>query len=324
VRFLLRRSGFYLTAAWASVTLAFIIPRLMPGDPATAMFSRFRGRLKPEALDALREAFGFSHAPLWKQYLQYINHTLHGDLGISIGYYPAPVGNVIAGALAWTLFLSGLAVILSFAAGTLLGLVAAWRRGGRLDGVALPVLTLLGAFPYFWLAMAVLFLFGFRLGWFPLRHAYDDALPVGLNVPFILSTLQHVMLPAATVVVATLGGWMLSMRSTVINVMAEDYVLFAQAKGLSEARIVLHYVARNALLPNLAGFGMALGFVLSGSLLTEIVFSYPGQGYLLVRAVKSLDYPLIQGLFLTTTFAVLAANWMVDVAHVWLDPRTRS
>jgi peptide/nickel transport system permease protein len=324
VRFLLRRFGFYLTAAWASVTLAFVIPRLMPGDPATAMFSRFRGRLKPEALEALREAFGFTNAPLWKQYLQYIGHALQGDLGISIGYYPATVGSVIGQALAWTLFLSGLAVVLSFLLGTLLGLAAAWKRGGWLDGIGPPVLMLLGAFPYFWLAMAVLFLFGFQLGWFPLRHAYDDTLTAGLNLPFMLSTLQHVALPAATVVVATVGGWMLSMRSTVINVMAEDYVLFAQAKGLSEARIVLHYVARNALLPNLAGFGMALGFVLSGSLLTEIVFSYPGQGYLLVRAVKSLDYPLIQGLFLTTTFAVLAANWMVDVVHVWLDPRTRS
>jgi len=323
VRFLLRRFGFYLTAAWASVTLAFVIPRLMPGDPATAMFARFRGRLKPQALESLRAALGFTHAPVWKQYLQYLSHALRGDLGVSIGYYPATVGSVIAQALVWTLFLTGLAVIFSFVLGTLLGLASAWKRGGWLDGIAPPLLTLLGAFPYFWLAMAVLFLFGFQLGWFPLRHAYDDQLTPGFNLPFLLSVSQHVVLPALTVVAVTVGGWMLSMRSTVINVMAEDYVLFAHAKGLPEMRIVFHYVARNALLPNLAGFGMALGFVLSGSLLTEIIFSYPGQGYLLIRAVKSLDYPLIQGLFLTTTFSVLAANLLVDAAHVWLDPRSR-
>jgi len=206
VRYLLRHLGLYAIAAWASLTLNFFIPRLMPGDPATAMFSRFRGRLKPEALEALREAFGFTHAPLWKQYLQYLGHALQGDLGISIGYYPATVGSVIGQALVWTLFLSGIAVVLSFLLGTLLGLAAAWKRGGWLDGIGPPVLTLLGAFPYFWLAMAVLFLFGFQLGWFPLRHAYDDALPAGFNGPFVLSTLEHVILPAATVVAATVGG----------------------------------------------------------------------------------------------------------------------
>lgn len=324
MKFILRRLGFYLTAAWASFTLAFFIPRMMPGDPASMMFARFHGKLSPEAMNALRSAFGFTDAPLWTQYFQYLSHIVKGDLGISIGYYPATVSSVIGQALLWTIFLSGLAVILSFGIGTLLGIAAVWKRGGWLDNIAPPVLTLLGAFPYFWLAMASLFVFGFGLGWFPLRHAYDDRFTPSLSWPFIVSVFEHAILPAATVVVVTVGGWMLSMRSTLINVLAEDYILFAHAKGLRPGRIMFQYAARNALLPNITGFGMALGFVLSGSLLTEMVFSYPGQGYLLIRAVKSLDYPLIQGLFLTTTLAVLAANLLVDVVYVWLDPRTRS
>jgi len=324
VRFLLRRLGFYLTAAWASVTLSFFLPRLMPGDPATAMFARFRGRLAPEAIAAMRSAFGFSDAPLLQQYARYLAHAARGDLGISISYYPASVGSVIGQALIWTLFLSGVAVLISFLLGTVLGVLAAWKRGGWLDGALPPVLTLLGAFPYFWLAMAALFVFGIGLGWAPLRQAYDDRLAPAPSAAFVASVFQHAVLPAATIVVATVGGWMLSMRATMINVLAQDHVLYAHARGLSPWRIMFQYAARNALLPNVAGFGIALGFVLSGSLLTEIVFSYPGQGYLLFRAVKSLDYPLIQGLFLTTTVAVLGANWLVDLVAVWLDPRARS
>jgi len=323
MKFLLRRIGFYLIAAWASVTLAFIIPRLMPGDPAQAMFARFKRKLEPEAMDALREAFGFTDAPLWQQYFTYLQHVASGDLGISISYYPASVGSVISTALVWTLFLAGVSVVISFAIGTWLGILTAWNRNGWLDKIAPPILVFLGAFPYFWLAMLFLFLFGFVLGWFPVRHAFSPDLEPGLNLAFMWSVTTHAFLPAGTIVLATLGGWLLSMRNTMIGVLDEDYTLLARAKGLSERRIMFNYAARNALLPNVTGFGMALGFVVSGSLLTEIVFSYPGQGYLLIQAVRSLDYPLIQGLFLTITLAVLGANLLVDIVYVWLDPRAR-
>jgi len=323
MRYLLRRFGFYLLAAWASVTLAFVIPRLMPGDPAAAMFARFRGKLKPEAMEALRAAFGFTGTPTWEQYVGYLGHLLRGDLGISISQFPASVGSVIAGALVWTLFLCGLAVAISFTLGTLLGMVAAWRRGRWFDSVMPPLLTFVGALPYFWLAMLALFVGGFTLGWFPMGHAYEDNLTPGLDGAFLASVARHAVLPAATIVVATVGAWMLGMRNSMMRTLGEDYVLLARAKGLSPARIMFRYAGRNALVPNVTGFGMELGFVLSGSLLTEIVFSYPGQGYLLIRAVQSLDYPLIQGLFLTVTLAVLGANAMVDVVYVWLDPRMR-
>ncbi|HTJ47676.1 MAG TPA: ABC transporter permease [Kofleriaceae bacterium] len=316
MKYLARRLAFYLVAAWASITLAFIIPRLMPGDPAQALFARFHGKLKPEAIESLKEAFGFTHESLWSQYGSYLRHVLTGDLGVSVSYFPAKVGDVIATGLVWTLFLTGFAVVISYALGTFLGIVSAWRRRGWIDRTLPPLFVFLGAFPFFWLAMLLLFVFGYTLGWTPVRHAYGDDFTVW-------SVLTHAALPAITIVIATAGSWMLDMRNTMIGVLGEDYITLAHAKGLHPRRVMLRYAARNALLPNITGFGMALGFVLSGSLLTEIVFSYPGQGYLLIQAVHSLDYPLIQGLFLTITMAVLGANLLVDCVYVWLDPRAR-
>jgi peptide/nickel transport system permease protein len=321
--YLLRRLVFYLIAAWASVTLAFVVPRLMPGDPASTMVARFAGKVSPEVMAAIRQAFGFSDASLPKQYVSYLGHVVRGDLGVSVGHFPAPVREVIGGALGWTLLLTGIAVVISFCLGTLLGAIAAWRRGGWLDSIAAPLFAFIGAFPYFWLAMLALFVFGLTLGWVPVRHAYADGVEPAWSLRFIGSVAAHAVLPALTLVVSTMGGWLLGMRNTMMSTLGEDYVLLAQAKGLSTSRVLFRYAARNALLPNVTEFGMALGFVLSGSLLTEVVFSYPGQGFLLVQAIRSLDYPLIQGLFLTITFAVLAASAIVDVLYVWLDPRAR-
>jgi peptide/nickel transport system permease protein len=321
--YLLRRLGLYAVAAWASITLNFFIPRMMPGDPASAMAARFRGQLQPEAIAALRESFGFTDAPLIVQYFTYVSHVMTGDLGTSISNFPASVTSVIGTGLLWTVVLTGFAALVSFALGTLLGIYSAWRRGSALDSILPPALTFLGAFPYFWLAMLLLFVLGFGAEWFPVRHAYSDELAPGLGFEFVGSVIYHMLLPATAIVLATLGGWMLGMRNTMVGVLSEDYITLAHAKGLPERRVMFRYAARNALLPNVTGFGMALGFVLSGSLLTEIVFSYPGTGYLLIQAVRSLDYPLMQGLFLTITLAVLAANLLVDLAYVWLDPRTR-
>jgi peptide/nickel transport system permease protein len=324
VRHLLKNLGLYALAAWASLTLNFLIPRMMPGDPASAMFARFAGQLQPEAIDALRAAFGFTNEPLLQQYFTYVGHIFQGDLGLSVAYFPATVTEVIATGLGWTILLSGVAVIISFGLGSLLGVIATWRRGGWLDSTLPPLLSFLGAFPYFWLAMVLLYGLGFTLGAFPLRHAYSDMIAPSMSGEFFLSVAEHMVLPATSIVIATLGGWMLGMRSTMVGVLAEDYISLANAKGLSQSRIMFHYAARNALLPNITGFGMALGFVLSGSLLTEIVFSYPGQGYLLIQAVRNQDYPLMQGIFLTITMAVLGANLLVDILYVWLDPRTRA
>jgi len=323
INFLFRRLGFYCIAAWAALTLNFFIPRLMPGDPATIIFARFRGLVKPETIEALRKTFGLNDAPLIQQYFSYLKSMLSGDLGVSIAYYPEKVSTIISSALLWTVFLAGTSLILSFSIGTLLGTIIGWNRNSKLDSSLPPLLAFLGAFPYFWLAMLTLYVFGFELSWFPLGRAYSNDVVPGLNFNFISSMIYHAFLPALTMVFVSIGGWMLSMRSTLISTLGSDYITFAHAKGLSKKTIMLKYAARNAILPNLTGFGMALGFVLSGALLTEIIFSYPGQGYLLLQAVRSQDFPLMQGLFMTITLAVLLANWIVDIAILFFDPRTR-
>lgn len=324
MRYALRRLGFYLVAALAAVVLDFALPRMMPGDPASAMFARFQGQLPPEAMAAMRRSFGFDEGTLLEQLVAYLGHVLHGDLGRSIAYYPAPVTEVVGGALPFTLVLGVTSLLVSFALGTAIGIVAAYRRSGLVDAILPPLFAFLGAFPYFWLAMLALYVFGFELRWFPLRHAYGDDVEPGLTLRFLADAARHAVLPASTIVVATVGGWALGMRSNMIAVLGADYVTMARAKGLSTRAVMLRYAARNALLPSVTSFGMALGFALSGSLLCEIVFSYPGMGYLLVQAVRAQDYPLMQGLFLTITGAVLLANFLVDLAYVRLDPRTRA
>jgi peptide/nickel transport system permease protein len=321
----LRRLGFYVVSAWASITLNFAIPRLMPGDPAAALVARFKGQMSPEALRALRHAFGLVPGSTLTQYFTYLAHVARGDLGLSIAYFPAPVTEVIGTGLGWSLGLGGCALIVSFTLGTLLGVVAAWRRGGRLDSWLPPALSFLGAFPYFWLAMLVLYLFGFTLHWFPLQHARDPDLAVsGPSLGALIDVVSHGILPGVAIVLATLGGWMLSMRGAMLAVLGTDAIKLATAKGLQPQRIMWAYAARNALLPSVTSFGMALGFVVGGSLLTEIVFSYPGLGYLLVQAVRNQDTPLMQGLFLIITLSVLAANFLVDLLYIWLDPRARA
>ena len=220
--------------------------------------------------------------------------------------------------------LGTVALILSFAAGTLLGVIGAWRRGGWVDSVLPPTLVFAGAFPYFWFAMLCLYVFAFKLGWFPLRGAFDTTIPGGWSLQYAGSVFTHLLLPAGTIIVVSMGGWMLGMRNAMIGTLAEDYVTVAEAKGVPRRRVMLAYAARNAVLPTVTSFGMAFGFIISGALLTEIVFSYPGLGYLLLTSVQNLDYPLIQGLLLILTIAVLAANLLVDLLYVRLDPRVRA
>ena len=323
VLYIARRLGFYLVAAFAALTLNFIIPRLMPGDPASIIFARFKGKLKPEAIDAMRESFGLTNDPVFVQYVSYLKGILKGDLGTSIAYFPEPVSEIIGSGLVWTIFLAGSSMVIAFFIGTILGIILAWNRTGKLDSFLPPALAFFGAFPYFWLAMVFLYLFGFSLNWFPTGRAYGDEINPGYNLPFFMSTLYHAFLPALTLVFVSLGGWMLSMRNTMISTLGSDYITFAHAKGIPSKLIMLRYAARNAILPNLTGFGMALGFMLSGALLTEMIFSYPGQGFLLLQAVQTQDYPLMQGIFMTITLAVLGANWLVDIAILFFDPRTR-
>jgi peptide/nickel transport system permease protein len=322
MRVLTRRIVFYALTALAAITVDFLIPRLMPGNPVEALLARLQNQVNTQTIKSLEAQFGLhTKEGLLGQYLHYLNNVLHGNLGISTGYYPSTVASVIKGGLPWTLGLVGVATVISFVLGTLLGIVVAWRRGSWLDN-ALPAMTFFQAAPYFFIAFLAVDLFATKLGWFPSGQAYSLGTFPSWSLSYAGDVLYHAVLPALTIVVCSAAGWIVGMRNVMVTTMDEDYVLVAQAKGLGKRRVAW-YAARNALLPSISGFSIAIGFVVSGALLTEIVFSYPGLGWILLQAVNNRDYPLLQGIFLIITFAVLAANLVADFTYVLLDPRTR-
>jgi peptide/nickel transport system permease protein len=324
--FIVRRIGFYLVALWSAITLNFLLPRLMPGKPIDAFYAKYRDEImhNPHFLDSLKVELGIPNTPLWQQYITYLGNLLHGNFGVSYSYYPTPVVDVIRTTLPWTLFLAGTATILAFSIGTFLGVVVAWRRGGVLDSI-LPPVTMFGtAFPAFFLALLLLYFLAFTLGWFPLEHSYSGDTNIGLNWPFIKDALDHAILPVVVIVVTGIGGWLLGMRNVMINTLAEDFIAMAHAKGLSDFRVMLMYAARNAILPNLTGFAIALGYTVGGLTLVETVFSYPGVGFTLVNASLGSDYPLVQALLLLIVVSVLLANLVVDLVYARLDPRART
>jgi peptide/nickel transport system permease protein len=325
MRYALRRLGFFAVTLWAALTLNFFLPRLMPGNPAEAMMGKFRGPVSPQALKALEVAFGVNTKEgLFGQYLHYLGDVASGNFGTSLYFYPQSVGRVILNAIPWTLGLVGVTTVLAFLLGTGIGIMAAWRRGGRLDSIAPPVFVITSAIPYFWVGMMLILVFAVRLQWFPAAFGFNVSQTPSLSLPFIVDIVKHAILPAAALLITTIGTWILTMRNTMVTTLAEDYVRMARAKGLPSRRIMLDYAARNAILPNLTGFAMSLGFVVGGAILVEYVFNYPGVGYMLLQAVSNEDYPLMQALFLLITVAVLVAILLADVATAILDPRTRT
>ncbi|MEU4423452.1 ABC transporter permease [Actinoplanes sp. NPDC024001] len=325
--FLLRKVGFYLAALWAALTVNFFIPRLMPGDPVEIMISKLgqKGPVSPETRASIEAMLGTdSSQPLWGQYLDYLSGLATGDLGVSVTFFPASVIDIIGQTLPWTIGLIGLATIISFLAGVGLGTLAGWKRGSWLDNL-IPVTTMFQSVPYFWLALILLFLFGSVWPLFPLNGGYDvyNVTP-GWNGAFIGSVIYYGTLPALTIIISSVGGWMLGMRNMMVSTLSEDYMVTAEAKGLRNGRIMRRYAARNAVLPSISGFAISLGFVVAGSIVTEAVFSYPGIGSALLQAVGGNDYALMQGIFLIITLSVLGANLLVDLLYSVIDPRTRA
>ncbi|MDR2986975.1 MAG: ABC transporter permease [Nocardiopsaceae bacterium] len=321
--FILRRLAFYFVAAWVALTLNFFLPRAMPGNAVQAIMAKFPS-LQPSAYRALEAMLGVGHpGSLWNQYVNYLHDVFTLNFGTDLSQFPAKVSTLLGQTIPWTLTLVGTATVIAFLVGTGFGIVAGWRHGGWFDR-ALPGLMFFQAIPYFFLALILIELLAMRSRVFPIGQGYDGGLIPGWNSAFIGSAIYHSILPAFTIVITTLAGWMLQMRNVMITTIGEDYVVAAQAKGLSSRRVVLTYAARNAILPQLQGFGLALGFVVSGAIVMEIVFSYPGIGLLLLTAVTSNDYPLMQAIFLVITFAVLLANLILDFIIVIVDPRART
>jgi peptide/nickel transport system permease protein len=309
----------YVIALLLILTLNFVLPRMMPGDPLMAIYGdEALIQMTPQLKADLVERFALDQS-LPEQFGAYISALFHGDLGYSY-YYNAPVAEVLWGRLPWTLLLVGLSLILSTFLGIVLGIESGWRRGSRTDKTLLSGIMTLSGFPDFFIGILLLILFGITWGIFPLfgaKTAYSDL----SGLPLLWDILKHLALPVAALTLAHLAGGYLLTRNTMIGVLKEPYMLTAKAKGLSQSALKYRHAGRNSMIPVVTRTGLWLGRLVTGVLLVEIVFAYPGIGYMTYEALNARDYPIIQGALLIAAIAVLLANFLVDLSYRKLDPR---
>ncbi len=320
-RYLGRKVFVYILTFFLAVTIDWLIPRFMPGNPVQTMLSR--AALRAEAAQVMygyyTRAFGLD-LPLWQQYLNFWNALFHGDLGTSVFLFPQPVIKVIMRAVPYDAFLLLPAILLSWFAGNNFGAFAA--RTKWLDNTVLPLGYILTATPYMWLGILLAWAFGIVLGIFPIAGAYSFALRPHLSWAFVKDLLWHWFLPFVSLFLVMFGGWAIGMRNMIIYELEADYSRYLEALGAPRS-LVRKYAFRNAMLPQITGLALQLGVIVAGALATEIVFSYPGIGYLILQAVQNQDYFLIQGCFLFIIIGVLLANFAIDIVYVLVDPRTR-
>ncbi len=283
MRYLARRLGLFLVTLWAALTVNFIIPRVMPGNEAQAVLATFRGTVNPAALKALEIQFGTGvHQSVIASYFQYLGNCLTGHFGVTA--QNVSVVSEIGSKLPWTLGLVGVTTVIAFVIGTVAGAVSAWRRGGRFDGIVPPALFILSTVPVFFIGLLLIYVFAVKLNWLPLQGNYNIGATPSFSASFIGDVLKHAILPGISLVVVTAGLWVYSMRNNMVTTISEDYVKMARAKGLKETRVMSGYAGRNAVLPNLTGFAMQIGYVLGGSIAIEYLFSYPGSATSSTRA----------------------------------------
>jgi len=321
-RYFARKLITYGITFFAAVTVDWAIPHMMPGDPIAALVGRL-GVQDQATADALYRSFAKAFRqdiPLWKQYFYFWQSLFHGDLGISIMQFPTPVTTLISRSAPYTLSLLIPAILLSWYVGNKVGAMAARRKG--LDNTVLPISYLLTATPYMWLAILLAWLFAFIWRVFPIGFAYDATMQKGWTWAFIVNLLYHWFLPFLTLFLVSLGGWAIGMRNMIIYELEADYSHYLEALG-APRRLVRKYAFRNAMLPQITGLALSLGAILGGALVTEIVFSYPGLGFQIFRAISNKDYFVIQGIFLFIIIGTLVANFIIDIAYVLVDPRTR-
>ncbi|MGB9300022.1 MAG: ABC transporter permease [Anaerolineae bacterium] len=321
-RYFGRKVLIYILTFFLAVTIDWLIPRFMPGNPIRTMLSR--AQLHAGAYEAIYDyyagLFGLD-LPIWQQYLNFWKALFHGDLGTSVLLFPQPVTKVIMNALPYDVFLLLPSILLSWLAGNWFGAFAA--RSKWLDNTISPLGYILTATPYMWLGILLAWTFGIVLGILPISGAYSYALRPHLSWVFLGSLLQHWFLPFASLFLVGFGGWAIGMRNMIIYELEADYSHYLEALG-APRRLVRQYAFRNAMLPQLTGLALQLGVIVAGALATEIVFSYPGIGYLILGAIQNKDYFLIQGCFLFIIIAVLLANFAIDIVYVLVDPRTRT
>jgi peptide/nickel transport system permease protein len=319
--FILRRLSFYFTAFLLAISFNFFLPRMMPGDPIEAMFAAAQGKMDIAQMDAVREMYGFMDGSLFEQYISYMQSVFTLDLGPSVLMFPIDVTTVVGMALPWTMFLALGSLIVALIIGVSIGTYASYRREGFFGQFVPPFLAFISNFPYIVTALLLFYFFGLKLELLPLAYTYDPSLDPGFSLEFIGSVIKHAILPMGSMILVGVATWVFNMRNAMINVLGEDYVTMAEAKGLSSYRVMYRYAGRNAILPVATAIAMAIGFSFAGSIMTEVVFNYQGLGNILLKGIMARDYPLIQAILLILVTAVLTANFIADLLYVWLDPR---
>jgi peptide/nickel transport system permease protein len=325
VSYFLRRIGMFLLVIFVAASFNFFIPRLAPGNPIGAITSRMAsasaGIENGQAMfEAYRKRFGLDE-PLYIQYAKYMWNTLRLDFGQSLSAYPADVSDIVRPAIGWSLGLIGTSVIITFVLGVAVGALLGWKGTPRMVRALLPLTMIGGVLPYYLLAMLLLYVFAFTTRVLPMSGAYDSGLRASLNWPYVITVVRHAVLPALSIIFTSLGGFALTMRGLMVNSIGEDYMLLADAKGLSKWRILWWYSVRNAIPPQLTHLAIALGYVVSGAILVEIVFSYPGLGYQLYQSIVNSDYTVIQAITLILAVSVGLCVLIIDLIYPRLDPR---
>jgi len=315
----------FFLVVFVAASFNFFIPRLAPGNPIGAITSRMAsasaGIENGQAMfEAYRKRFGLDD-PLYIQYGKYMWNTVRFDLGQSLSAYPADVTEIIGPAIGWSMSLIGASVLIAFVGGVMIGGLLAWKDTPRFIKAILPITMIGGVLPYYLLSMLLLYAFAFTTRTFPMSGAYDSGIPAALTWPYVTSVARHAVLPALSIILTSVGGWALTMRSLMVNTIGEDYMLLADAKGLPKWRILWSYSVRNAIPPQVTHLAIALGYVVSGAILVEIVFSYPGLGYQLYQSIINSDYTVIQGITLVLAVSVGLCVLIIDLIYPLLDPR---
>jgi peptide/nickel transport system permease protein len=323
----LRRIGFFFLVVWITITVMFVLVHLAPGDPITDQVTRLQAQGQslqagPELIEEYQEQFGLND-PLYEQYFNYVVQLAQGNLGYSVTNFPTKVATLIGDALPWTLGLLLTAMLISWIVGSLLGGLMAWRSTPALARGLMSSIMLFAAIPYYLVALFLLYVFAYELQWLPTGGARDPLGTDGGAFAAIFDTLEHGLLPALSIVLAFVGFWMLGMRSMMVAVLGSDYLQLAEAKGLPERRIFLRYGMRTAILPQVTALAIYMGYMVAGSILVEVLFSYPGLGRVLVSAVDSRDYPVIEGVVLMMVVATAGALLIIDLLYPLIDPRVR-
>lgn len=324
-RYLLRRLGMFVLTVWLGITIIFIIPRLAVGDPTTAMLGRLMSKganveNSAELIQRWKQRFGLDE-PLPMQYLRYLGNTLTFNQGYSLSAFPAQVDDLIQRSLPWTIGLLTVATLIAFIIGNGIGALLAWRGVPRPIKRLLPLSLMFTSIPAFMLGILLIWVFSYSLNWLPYTGAFDRKFTPSLNLDFILNVMQHAVLPATAVVLVRMGSWALGMRGMMITTDGEDYMVLAEAKGLSPTRRFWNYGIRNAILPQITSLGVAIGSIAGGFIIVEQIFSYPGIGSLLYRGIQENDYTLIQGVVFYIVLGVALAVLILDLTYPLIDPR---